>query len=356
MLGNINLIDVFCDVIDNYGDAGVCLRFCRDISRRNIFVNLICNNVNILNDITNTEDKKNQFIKIKEWPSEKDNYAPADVIIQAFSVRLPSFIYTSIKNKKSLVVNLEYLTAEKFAEDCHMLPSYSEGIESFFFFPGFTRKTGGLIIEDELLRKIKKSGKSNKLREISLFSYENAQVRNFIDRINDDMEYAVNVFEGKALDNINNEFGVNLKPGQKFNYRNIEFNCINMVSQDEYDDILCSSDINLVRGEDSIARAMIIGKPFLWNIYPQDGNYHENKINALFDRMNEFCDDKNSVEILRNITLSYNGLSDYLKNFDFKDFFEDWKKISLQWSLHIQSLGNLTDNFLEFLYKKVNQK
>ncbi len=350
------MIDIFCDVIDNYGDAGVCLRFCRDISRRNIFVNLICNNVNILNAITNTEDKKNQFIKISEWPSENSNYEPANVIIQAFSVRLPPFIYTSIRNKKSLVVNLEYLTAEKFAEDCHMLPSYSEGIESFFFFPGFTTKTGGLIIEDNLLEKIKKANTDNAVREISLFSYENARVRNFIDRISSVKSSKINVFEGKALDNINNEFGVNLRPGQKFIYRNIEFNCVNMVSQDQYDDVLCNSDINLVRGEDSIARAMIIGKPFLWNIYPQDGNYHENKINALFDRMSEFCDDKDSVEILRNVTLSYNGLSDYLNHFDFEDFFEDWKRISLQWSRHIQSLGNLTDNFLHFLYKKVNQK
>ena len=65
-----------------------------------------------------------------------------------------------------------------------------------------------------------------------------------------------------------------------------------MVDQDKYDYLLIGSYINLVRGEDSIVRAMLTGNPFLWHIYPQEENAHFDKINALFDRMDEFCSDK----------------------------------------------------------------
>ncbi|HEU0231107.1 MAG TPA: elongation factor P maturation arginine rhamnosyltransferase EarP, partial [Burkholderiaceae bacterium] len=44
--------------------------------------------------------------------------------------------------------------------------------------------------------------------------------------------------------------------------------------------LLWSSDLNLVRGEDSLVRAIWAGKPLIWHIYPQDENTHMDKLDA----------------------------------------------------------------------------
>lgn len=346
------MIDVFCDVIDNYGDAGVCLRLCRDLTKKGYSVNLYCNRTGVLNKILNLDDKENQKLKICQWPLDKDNYVAHEIIIQAFSVRLESFLIEKIKLQKSLVVNLEYLTAEKFAEDCHQLTSFSDGIQSFFFFPGFTSKTGGVLIEDNFLKLIKKY-RNQTSSSITLFSYENDNVKPFIDNLfMFKFPKKLIIFEGKPLDNFNNIYKQNLLPGCSIKINDLTIVAKQMVSQDEYDELLCSSFINLVRGEDSIVRAMLAGKPFLWHIYPQEENAHIEKINALFDRMSEYCDDKKAVEKLRKLTLSYNGVSNLINSFDLKEFYKDWEKISLQWSDHLISLGSLSSNLITFLKQK----
>lgn len=351
------MINIFCDVIDNYGDAGVCLRLGRDICKKNIKVNLYCNDLKTIKKIIQKEDLENDYLKISEWPTSDYNLEFKDTVIQAFSVRLPEFIYSYIRKNKILVINLEYLTAESFADDCHKLPSYSDGIESFFFFPGFTEKTGGLVIEDNLLNKIKNQNNMDHNCYVTLFSYENTKIAYFLNQLSDlsnikKMRITVFLFEGKPLDNINKLLKLNLKVGNTYIKNNLIFKVSLMVDQDQYDSLLVGSYINLVRGEDSIVRAMLTGRPFLWNIYPQDENAHLDKINALFDRMDEVCTDKNSVEILRQLTLSYNGSSDFINNFDINSFIDKWKLITKEWQNHLLSLGSLTDNLLDFIREK----
>ncbi|WP_406017260.1 elongation factor P maturation arginine rhamnosyltransferase EarP [Succinivibrio sp.] len=346
------MIDVFCDVIDNFGDAGVCLRLCRDFSKKNYEVRLFCNNVNILNKITNSEDASNRFLSLLSWSDKNMDYSPSEVVIQAFSVRLPDNLIKKIKTRKSTVINLEYLTAETFAEDCHKLPSYADGFESFFFFPGFTKKTGGVVIEKSFLEKINKT-KSKESKNITLFSYENEKVKSVINSLNKE-KFILNIFEGKGLNNFNNQLKLNLSAGDEYKLNELTVRVLPMVSQDEYDSYLIDSKLNLVRGEDSIVRAMLTGNPFLWHIYPQEEDVHKDKIDALFDRMSEVCSSKKDVEILRQLTLSYNGFSDYLDSFDLLSFYENWKKLSKEWSEHLISLGSLTDNLITFLKTKTD--
>ena len=346
------MIDVFCDVIDNFGDAGVCLRLCRDFSKKNYEVRLFCNNVNILNKITNSEDASNRFLSLLSWPDKNMDYSPSEVVIQAFSVRLPDNLIKKIKTRKSTVINLEYLTAETFAEDCHKLPSYADGFESFFFFPGFTKKTGGVVIEDSFLDKLTKTNRKES-QKITLFSYENEKVKNVINSLNKE-KFILNIFEGKGLNNFNNLLKLNLSAGDEYKLNELTVRVLPMVSQDEYDSYLIDSKLNLVRGEDSIVRAMLTGNPFLWHIYPQEEDAHKDKIEALFDRMSEVCSSKKDVEILRQLTLSYNGFSDYLDSFNLLGFYENWKKLSKEWSDHLISLGSLTDNLITFLKTKTD--
>ncbi|MGN0902120.1 MAG: elongation factor P maturation arginine rhamnosyltransferase EarP, partial [Succinivibrio sp.] len=291
---SMNTIDIFCDVIDNYGDAGVCLRLGRDLTKNNCQVRIFCNDLNVINTITGSDDQNNSKLKILSWPSSNIQYTPSEIVIQAFSVRLPDNILFHLKDKKSLVINLEYLTAEDFAEDCHTLPSYTDGMVSYFFFPGFTSKTGGVIIEDELLSKI---NSSNKNAQITLFSYENERVKEFLDKLDHDLQLKMNLllFEGKPLINFNSLYKTNHKVKDIFKEGNYSVIVKQMTDQNEYDTCLTNSLINMVRGEDSIVRAMLTGNCFLWHIYPQDENAHISKINALFDCMNKYCTDKNAV-------------------------------------------------------------
>ena len=43
-----NSFDIFCTVLDNYGDAGVCLRLARDLSLKNFNVFLYCDDLKTL--------------------------------------------------------------------------------------------------------------------------------------------------------------------------------------------------------------------------------------------------------------------------------------------------------------------
>lgn len=346
-------IDIICDVIDNFGDAGVCLRLGRDLAVKGKKVRIFCNNIDAINRITTTNDLS--MIGIFEWPECKNAYEASEVIIQAFSVRLPKCMMEKVKEKKSLIINIEYLTAEKFAEDCHKLPSYADGLESFFFFPGFTEKTGSVVIEDSLRKKIK-DNENKSQNNISVFSYENNKLLLLINKLNKiNSEFKFLIFEGKSLNIFNKQTKLNLKPNEQIHFKDIKVNALKMVNHEEYDDILIKSSINLVRGEDSIVRAMLVGKPFLWNIYPTDDNAHFDKINALFDIMKEKLELKKEIDILRNITLSYNGFSDYLENFDFLDFYDIWKNLSSKWSEYLLSHDSLTNNLLSFIGEKLSK-
>lgn len=345
-------IDIFCDVIDNYGDIGVCLRICRDLSKKNLSVKLFCNNLNSLSKIKNTEDISNKNLYISSWPDNKNiSYEASEVVIQAFSTRLPDYIFNKIRQKKSLVINLEYLTAEPFADDCHKLPSYSDGYQSFFFFPGFTKKTGGVTIEESFKEKLKTAKKKN---TVSLFCYENENIDKVISALNKtDRQYELLIFEGKPLDNFNRLYDLNLKVNDSYEDKNVKVKVLAMVSQDEYDDILINSCLNLVRGEDSIVRAMLTGNPFLWHIYFQEDDAHKDKINALFDRMLEVCSDKECVQIYREINLNYNSFGDMKSLENLTLYIERIEKICHEWQIHLLSLGSLSANLLNFIREKI---
>lgn len=55
------------------------------------------------------------------------------------------------------------------------------------------------------------------------------------------------------------------------------------LTQRDYDRLLWSCDLNFVRGEDSLVRALWAGKPFVWHIYPQHDEAHHAKLDAFLD-------------------------------------------------------------------------
>ena len=78
------------------------------------------------------------------------------------------------------------------------------------------------------------------------------------------------------------------------------------LSQEAWDALLCSSDFNFVRGEDSFARACLCGKPFVWHAYPQDEELHLVKAGAVLEKMESFFEDKEIFGFLKEYFLLYN--------------------------------------------------
>lgn len=344
-------IHIFCDVIDNFGDAGFCLRLSRDLCR---FYNVIlfCNNLAILKKITNKEDLSFSKLQIYSWPDSNNSYQAPDIVIEAFSCRVPAFLIDEYKKHPPLIIELEYLTAEPFADDCHGLASFSEGLPRYFFFPGFTHKTGGLIFEKDFIEYANKSSicNSSSTKTLTLFSYHEANHYALIKALsNSKFKFEINLFEGLQLEAINKLLSTNLHIGDSLKLDNINFKVIPMVSQKEYDKMLINSDLNLVRGEDSIVRAMFSGKPFIWNIYPQNENAHKFKLEALFTRMKEFLNEIDLIDQIKEINLSYNHYGSALENFKFDDIYTSWTLLNKKWSAYLQSLGSLTDNLHRFI-------
>ena len=75
------------------------------------------------------------------------------------------------------------------------------------------------------------------------------------------------------------------------------------VAQTDFDHLLWSCDLNFVRGEDSLVRALWAGTPFVWQIYPQDDDAHHNKLEAFLDWLE-------APESLRRFHRLWNGVAE----------------------------------------------
>lgn len=344
--------DVFCNVIDNFGDAGVCLRLCRSIKNKGHDVNLYCDDLNTLLTIATDEDTKS--IGLFMW-NDKLTFEPSDITILAFSCRVSNDIVKKLKDKKTLIINLEYLSAEKWVEDFHALPSFVDSLKCFYFFPGFTKKTGGLVIEDDFKDKIKNRKEPTNTRKISLFSYKNQNVKTILDMLESSQrDNHIQVFTGKGLDNLNDILGTNLKINDNYQYSNISIDVLDMVPQPNYDDILINSDLNLVRGEDSIVRAMLTGNIFLWQIYYQEEKTHIKKLNEFFNRMQDTLGKSLYLDDFIALNNLYNDEPIKIRSdFNYDDFEANFSLLCKKWSEHLISLGSLSDNLIDFCHKNL---
>ena len=296
--------DIFCRVIDNFGDAGVAWRVAQSLQRESPFcVRLVIDNVARLTQLVpacspDSSDQCVDDIRIVRWDETFEKTAdPADAVIEAFSCFLPAAYEEKIAKRVSQgrpvsVVALDYLTAEDYAGDFHGLasPHPRYGYPKHFFFPGFTPKTGGLIVEDDYEVRRKAFTPEKKASFLhALHIPESDALRLFL------FTYPTVDTAGLARSLIRSgiRLQVLLAPGQAqetffqvFRTLNAEtLTCVKlpMLPQKNFDYLLWSSDVLIVRGEDSASRAILSGKPFFWTLYPQKEHLHIQKM-AAFER------------------------------------------------------------------------
>ena len=299
--------DIFCAVIDNYGDIGLSLRLARQLTQEHgIAVRLWVDDLASLHRLCPDIDLSTPTepdIEIGHWISPFPAVVPAQLVIETFSCRVPESYIASmaLQTRKPVWINLEHLSAEDWVAGCHCLPSPHPTLPltQHFFFPGFTPKTGGLLLERDLFSQretfqrnpqtIKTFWQTLGIQQannfeirVSLFCYENLALPSlFLAWANSDTTILCLVPEGRVLPQVADFFGqAQVYPGQVFKQHNLTVQILPFLTQPRYDQLLWACDLNFVRGEDSCVRAQWAARPFVWHIYPQEDGAHIKKLSA----------------------------------------------------------------------------
>ncbi|WP_338996048.1 elongation factor P maturation arginine rhamnosyltransferase EarP [Fusobacterium animalis] len=341
----IDSIDIFCQVIDNYGDVGVAYRLAREFKRvyPNKKLRFVINQIEELNLIRKSEDI--EIILYKDISKIENS---ADLIIESFGCEIPKeYMDKALKNSK-LIINLEYFSAEKWVDDFHLQESFLGGnLKKNFFIPGLSEKSGGILLDNEFLERKKKveANKEYYLEKFgikekydligSVFSYE----KNFDSLIEElkklDKKVILLILSEKTQKNFIKYFD------NGNNYDKIKFVKLPFFTYDKYEELLALCDFNLVRGEDSFVRALLLGKPFLWHIYPQDENTHIKKLESFLEK---YC--SNNKE-LKQTFINYNINKD-----DFSYFFKNFKEIekyNKNYANYLIKNCNLMEKLINFI-------
>lgn len=304
------LWDIFCVVVDNFGDIGVTWRLARQLvaehgMRVRLWVDDLTTFARLCPEANDQLDQQYcSGVDVRYWPREWVDIGIADVVIEAFACEVPAGYTEAMRTRQqpTLWLNLEYLSAEDWTVSCHALPSPQfGGLQKFFFFPGFETRSGGLLRESGLLDRRRafqadpeaQAGFLRTLdvsfepgsRCISLFAYENAAISDWLSALaSEALPTWLLVPEGRVLGNVAGWLGIDdLKAGDRYQRDSLRIAVIPFLSQDDYDRLLWCCDFNAVRGEESFIRAQWAGRPMVWHIYPQEEGAHWSKLDAFLE-------------------------------------------------------------------------
>jgi uncharacterized repeat protein (TIGR03837 family) len=305
--------DIFCKVVDNFGDAGVAWRLARQLAAEHALdVTLWLDDIVVLARMAPGVDPGRDAqtiagITLRRWTAAFPRVEPADVVVEAFGCALPETYLAAMSARPSAPawIVLEYLSAEAWVEGAHNVvsPHPKLPLRHRYFFPGFTPESGGLLrergffeardafrrdatMQRELWSRLGVPAPIDGELRISLFCYPNPALPALLDAWADgDEPVSCLVPEGVAPGALDAWTHGNVPhPGHPFESGRLALHGIPFVAQDEYDRLLWACDLNFVRGEDSFVRAQWAARPFAWHIYPQAENAHWRKLEAFLDR------------------------------------------------------------------------
>jgi len=303
--------DIFCNVVDNYGDIGVAWRLARQLAgEHEIQVRLWLDDLATLQRIWPATDidrpiQQISGIEVRRWVEPFPETSPAPLVIEAFGCALPERYLAAMARRepRPLWLNLEYLSAEAWVKGCHGLPSPHPRLPltAYFYYPGFEPETGGLIRETGLMaqrkayqadpnqqtlfrQSIRLAPPPSDTLSVSLFAYDHPGVPELLTAWSaGTAKVRCLLPEGVARDGVARFAGGSVVPGQTLRRGNLELCSLPFLDQLAYDRLLWSCDLNLVRGEDSFVRAQWAALPLIWNIYAQPDHAHWPKLQAFLD-------------------------------------------------------------------------
>lgn len=337
--------DIFCKIVDNFGDIGVCWRLAKQLdAEHGISIRLWIDDLIVARQLIPALDASKRIqlidhITIAIWDADTRFEQAADAVIEAFGCELPPD-YMALMQADNIWINLEYLSAEPWVTGFHAKNSKRGKLTRHFFFPGFTEATGGLLREHDIAENSQKitsdkQQKSDFFRQlnlnpdedsaalkVSLFSYPHAPINDLLAAMVDSsIKISCYVPATSILPKIAEFFDKkSVAEGEHLSRNNLNLFVLPFLSQADYDKLLASCDINFVRGEDSWIRAIWAGKPFIWQPYLQTEDTHLIKLKAFLDVFYANCEDaaQQAVITMHNAwtsaQISTSTWQDYLSN------------------------------------------
>jgi uncharacterized repeat protein (TIGR03837 family) len=317
-MNSLRLWDIFCNVIDNHGDLGVCWRLTRQLLAQGQSVRLWVDDASALTWMA-PEANTQPNLQVLPWADASQSEVlkrlkPADVWIEAFGCTLPeAFVAHGVAThaQQPAWINLEYLSAEDWVPRMHNMPSPvmggpAKGWTKTFFYPGFTPDTGGLLREKDLLERQERFDRAAWRQQhapdlapggllISLFCYEPAALHQLLKQLQGKPHHLL-VTPGRPLAAVQKALAQMSADGPQLNWSALPY-----TDQNGFDEMLWACDLNFVRGEDSLVRSIWAGQPFIWHIYPQGDNAHHAKLEAFLEWMQ-------APESLKRVHRSWNGI------------------------------------------------
>lgn len=331
-------IVILCKVVDNYGDIGVVYRLAKAMSEAEPEARLIL----LVDDLAafrclcpevdpGLDEQEVRGWKVLRWERPWAGFLRERprLVIEAFSCGRPDWFEDILFDPSDPglrhIVDLEHLTAEDYAAELHRMPSITRSslVKKWFFMPGFSDRTGGLIVDRDFVRsRLRFSGKALREAEraallselglppapaetwVSVFGYERDFRRVAADLAAFGRERSVRAFaaSGKsqacfraAWEATGRAFPADFPP---------------FLPQERWDRLLLACDFSIVRGEESFSRLALSGRPFLWQAYPQAEAHQLVKVRAFLARIKPYLPPRGFAS-LEELFIAYNDrLSD----------------------------------------------
>lgn len=316
-------ITILCKVVDNFGDIGVAWRMAKrfvELAKKENLeiiekINLIVDGLSSFNKIENSIDITQSFQTVKDvcvydWNcydvcykifSQNDGKKLA-FIIECFQCGRPDWmekiLFQDKLQRTVQILMIDYLTAEKYAEDFHKLMSLTRSakVQKVNFMPGFSDKTGGLIIED----KWETVAQRNSNGPVLFFTYSknwDGVAESFVKKTDKQILAA----KGVGFESVKNSFEkFLLLPEFSSRFKSLDF-----CNQREWDNLLLNCSFLFIRGEESLSRACLSGIPFVWHAYVQTEEYQLVKVKALLEIMKKYFT-PNQFNIIEKLWLLIN--------------------------------------------------
>ncbi|KVB68305.1 hypothetical protein WI62_25830 [Burkholderia cepacia] len=363
--------DLFCTVIDNFGDIGVCWRLARQLAHEHgwqvrLFIDDLRTFSRLLPGVDPDAGRQTvDTIVVEHWHAEVgDALEIADVVIEAFACELPGAYLAAMarRARRPVWINLEYLSAEDWVADFHLRPSPHPRypLLKTFFFPGLSAGTGGVLKEHDLDSRRTAFETDAAARDawwrraaagttvVSLFAYENPAVDALLAQWRDGPSPVVALVPaGRVSPAVARFFGVeSFDAGTHAHSGNLTAHGLAFVPQADYDPLLWVADINFVRGEDSFVRAQWARKPFVWHIYPQADDVHLPKLDAALAHLSAGLADAPRTALER-FWHAWNGAGTP----DWADFWQHRAALdanAARWADALAAVGDLTGKLAEY--------
>lgn len=348
--------DLFCRVVDNLGDVGVCWRLAHQLAVEHGWrMRLWIDDPAPLDALA--PGHGDAPVAVHLWQGELPDVVPAEVVIEAFACELPPgyVMRMAALPRPPVWINLEYLSAEDWVPDCHGLPSPHPTLplSKHFFFPGFAAGTGGLIRERDADFGPAHHGIGSAL-SVSMFCYENPALPSLLDVwARGDEPIVCRVADGLPRIQVERWLGTSFEPGDVARRGALELAALPFVPQPDYDRLLGACDLDFVRGEDSFVRAQWAARPFVWQAYPQADGAQWSKLDAFLRLYAPGLPETGRAPVA-DFFGAWNGRGDIATAWPaFRAVLPALADHGGAWAAELASHGNLAENLVRFCRERL---